>query len=471
MCHVNLDLDAALHKEIFRWKKNVNSRILTLSQGQLSVTFPPGFGMPIMSNEPLLLTTQVLNHNIENPNLEVRHRVTFEYARDRELATPMTPLFNSGIYGMALIEGRDGIFGKAADDTADHGNSCLMRPQAPNAMSGSLYKDGEGRTFTGHWIVRPGREVNHTNVTRLLDIPFDTTLHYAAVHLHPFAESLELRDLTTNQSIFRSIAKGPRGKVGLTRVTSFSSSEGVTLHKDHEYELISVYNNTTKKDQDSMAVMYLSPLDREFVKPDPKAAARIVASRTPDNVSAAPVGQEENRWLILRTTAGDLGFELLPDAAPATVRQFATLVRAGVFDTVRFSRLEPGFLLQAALAEDRRTALQTVQRSLIRPIPLELTGISHERGVLAMARRDDDPNSAETSFYILLGKAPHLDGKYTTFGTLRVGGEVLAELEKVPVRPGSTEPAVRIEIVKAEMIRTGEPLTLAAAKPVVAPEK
>ena len=92
MCHVNVDLDPAKHQAIFDFERTTASRLMTLSQGMLEAKLPPGFGFPIASNEPLLLFTQVLNHNIEHPNnLQVRHRVTFEYIRDAELAEPMKP--------------------------------------------------------------------------------------------------------------------------------------------------------------------------------------------------------------------------------------------------------------------------------------------------------------------------------------------------------------------------------------------
>ena len=103
----------------------------------------------------------------------------------------------------------------------------------------------------------------------MMALPFDTTLHYVAVHMHPFAESLELRDVTADRSLFKSHVRNLSGEIGLANVEYFSSVEGVPVYKDHEYELISVYNNTTDEDQDSMAVMYAYFLDQSFQGPDP----------------------------------------------------------------------------------------------------------------------------------------------------------------------------------------------------------
>ena len=102
-----------------------------------------------------------------------------------------------------------------------------------------------------------------------MNLQFDTTAHYIAVHLHPFAESLELRDLTTGETVFKSKARNFDDKNGLEEVEYFSSEEGLPLYQDHEYEVVSTYFNTTDVDQDSMAVIFMYVMDPEFVKPDP----------------------------------------------------------------------------------------------------------------------------------------------------------------------------------------------------------
>ena len=444
MCHVNVDFDSQLHRQLFGWQKIVSTRLVTLSQGQLESFFPAGFGMPLLSTEPITLTTQVLNLNFANPSIRVRHRVTFYFARDCELGAPMQPLYNSGIFGMALVEGPEGILPEMLP-ASEHGASCLMRPQAPNAMGGSEYRDRAGRKFTGHWVVKPGREENVTDVTELLALPFDTKLHHAAVHLHPFAESLELRDATAGTTVFMSIARGPEHGYGLTDVSSFASAEGVPLLKDHRYELVSVYNNTSGKDADSMAVMYLGVLDKEFRKP---AKIRIpVLEPYPAADAPPPV------HVVFETVAGEITAMLNPTLAPKTVAQFVKLVEAGVYDGVRFHRLEPGFVLQAATADDRSIPLREDQRAVIQKIPLEVGRVSHERGALSMAHYDDDPDSAETSFSILLGPAPHLDGNYTLCGMVESGWETLETIESAPRKTDSTEPAVDLRIIRARVVR------------------
>ncbi|HET9480159.1 MAG TPA: hypothetical protein VFP98_00245 [Candidatus Polarisedimenticolia bacterium] len=267
MCHSNLDINMNLHRRLFGLERPAPNRMFTLSQGQQEIRFPEGFGIPMFSTEPFLLTTQVLNHNVEGRSLQVRHKVTVDFVRDIETKTPMKPLLQLSANGLVLVDGKDGYFNIPNADQEVHGPGCLVGQSATDASR--LIPDQFGRRFTGHWLVKPGREVNRTNVTRFLNLPFDTTIHYIAVHLHPFAESLELRDLTEDRTLFHSKVRPTEGKIGLDHVDYFSSVEGILLRKDHEYELVSVYNNTSAEDQDSMAVMYLYALDHEFKRPEP----------------------------------------------------------------------------------------------------------------------------------------------------------------------------------------------------------
>jgi cyclophilin family peptidyl-prolyl cis-trans isomerase len=161
--------------------------------------------------------------------------------------------------------------------------------------------------------------------------------------------------------------------------------------------------------------------------------------------------------VIFHTIAGDLVFALYPKVAPKTVEQFLELNRGGVYDTTHFRRLEPGFVLQTGTADDRIMPLNDTQKALIHKLPGEYAPeVRHTRGVLSFARPDNDPNGGETSFSILLGDAPHLDGKYTIFGELESGADVLEVLERVPVNNGV--PALRLTISRGEVAETPEAL-------------
>lgn len=267
MCHANLNIDKERHKEVFGSHKATNPRLFTLSQGQNEVRFPAGFGIPVSSDEALDVGMQVLNLNydaqLEGP-LEVRHRVTITFVRDRELERPMVPLFMEAAAGLVSLGSKKAYYNTQNPDAEEHGEGCMIGQDAHTKVS----KDRFGNKFSGHWVVKPGREENHTNVTRYMNLPFDTKVHYVAVHLHPFAESLELRDLSENRTVYKSQARSFTDKIGLEHVDEYSSVEGFKLYADHEYELISIYNNISGEDQDAMAVMFMYAQDHEYLKPE-----------------------------------------------------------------------------------------------------------------------------------------------------------------------------------------------------------
>lgn len=263
MCHSNVDLDMARHRQIFGWQKYPSRRLFTLSEGQTEVKLPDGFGVPLRSDEPLSVTAQVLNHNYHGAPIRVRQRVTVHYVRDRDLKSPLVPLYQRGINTLVRLDGPGGAYNSEVAEADMHDHAAAEGMGADTVP----YHDHEGRTFAGHWVVKPGREVRTTPINGWLDMREDLKVHYVAVHLHPFAESLQLRDVTTGKTVLASQAENRPERIGLARVDQISSAQGITLRKDHEYELVSAYNNTTSKNRTAMAVMYLYVEDTEFRRP------------------------------------------------------------------------------------------------------------------------------------------------------------------------------------------------------------
>ncbi len=188
--------------------------------------------------------------------------------------------------------------------------------------------------------------------------------------------------------------------------------------------------------------------------------------------AAAGAPRKAAERVVFNTPAGDLVFALYPEVAPRHVAQFLKLTSEGVYDTTYFGRLEPGFVLQLFTAEDRRVPLTERQKTLLKPLKAEFSDLPHRRGVLSMAHLDGDPDSGCSSFSILLGPAPHLDGKYTVFGELERGSDVLDELCKVPT--DGTRPRALLEVQKAVVVGSPEELgrmNLVPARPVAVPER
>ena len=272
MCHSNLELNTETHRKIFQRQEIDDTvvvpltRVATLSQGQLSMSLPEGFGMPIMSSEDLILGTQVLNLNRPEMDTSVRHKLYLDFILDKDLKTHLKPLLPTFAQVSALVE-RDGVYRPSVISNVLEQTSCSLGLHAPQAGNLGLHNDNFGRRFTGHWVVKPGREVRRTRVTKHMRIPFDTTIHYMAVHLHPFSESLTLRDLTKNKDLWTCHPKMMKTGIGIDEAADYSSREGIAVYKDHEYEVVSVYNNTSGVNQDAMATIFIYLLDKEFKKP------------------------------------------------------------------------------------------------------------------------------------------------------------------------------------------------------------
>lgn len=199
----------------------------------------------------------------------------------------------------------------------------------------------------------------------------------------------------------------------------------------------------------------------------PRAALLLALALAPARLAAQEAPRVADERVLLRTSAGDIVLALYPDVAPRHVAQILKLVRLGVYDTTRFLRVIPGFLVQTADASDRPAPMTEAQAAAVHPLKAEFSRLRHEAGVLSMSRDDNDPDSARTSFSILLGDWPQGDGRYTIFGRVQEGMAVVDEFLRVP-RDGDDEPEARLEILSAEVVTAAELARrpLAAARPV-----
>ena len=170
------------------------------------------------------------------------------------------------------------------------------------------------------------------------------------------------------------------------------------------------------------------------------------------DVPRASRGSESSpERVVFRTTLGDIAFVFYPKVAPRHVEQILKLIRLGVYDGTYFLRVERGFIIQTASADDREVPFTSQQSNAIHKIPAELSNLPHVRGVLSMAHDPGDLNSAKTSFSILLGAEPQLNGKYTVFGRVVAGMDVVEDIENVPVDK-AFRPRLKIRILRAEII-------------------
>ena len=156
---------------------------------------------------------------------------------------------------------------------------------------------------------------------------------------------------------------------------------------------------------------------------------------------------EMRNEVLLKTSLGDITIALDPVLAPEHVRNFLKLVETGWFDHTAFHRIVPNFVVQGGMGSTREPYKYHAADRWVHNIAGEFSKErKHIRGALSMARADD-PNSAQTSFFIVLHDAPSLDGKYTIFGRVVDGMDVLDRMEQVQ-RMGDS-PIARLELIEA----------------------
>jgi peptidyl-prolyl cis-trans isomerase B (cyclophilin B) len=134
---------------------------------------------------------------------------------------------------------------------------------------------------------------------------------------------------------------------------------------------------------------------------------------------------------------------MYPESAPESVRNFLNLTATGAFDTTTFSRVVPGFVIQGGNLWSGEKMTAALGKRARRTIPDEPNKILHQRGVLSMAR-SDQPNTATTDFFILVGDAPHLDGTFAAFGRVTKGMDIVDKINKTPVTDEKPDKPVRI---------------------------
>lgn len=193
----------------------------------------------------------------------------------------------------------------------------------------------------------------------------------------------------------------------------------------------------------------LAPTDAQEKTVDPIRILTVAIVPKREEPFKDATVDEMRKEVILRTSLGDLTLALDPDLAPEHVRNFLKLVQTGWYDRTAFHRIVPGFVVQGGLGPTRLEQKPHYADKWVRTLKPEFSQTrKHLRGALSMARADD-PNSAMTSFFIVLAPAANLDGKYTIFGKLVDGFETLDKFEKVARGSDGQTPVERIDLIEA----------------------
>jgi peptidylprolyl isomerase len=150
----------------------------------------------------------------------------------------------------------------------------------------------------------------------------------------------------------------------------------------------------------------------------------------------------KNYTATISTPRGDIVVRLLPEIAPQTVNSFVFLSREGFYDGLTWHRVIEGFMAQGG--DPQGTGMGGPGYN----VPAEFTDqIRFDRpGIVAMARRGDDINSAGSQFFITTAPAPTLNSQYTIFGEVVEGQEIV---NNIPLRDPATatQPGERIQSI------------------------
>jgi hypothetical protein len=267
-CHSNLTFaergeTPSHYNQRFGGKTHLDWRLFTLVPGRLSIELPEGFGMLVPADVPLDYFTMSLNLNARNEPVNVRLRTTVHTIAPDAPGAPTKALFRRALYVLQPQDQAASTVMTTISQEPHHvGAGCADSCKVNFSAVSTVGSFGEGKT--PHWIVPEGHHVYRTDITSQLNLPFDTTVHYATIHVHPFARSMELRDLTSGIAVFRLNSQDWPDRVGVAHVDELKSIKGIPIYRDHRYEVTVEYDNTSDSKTDAMAILYLYLLEKNL---------------------------------------------------------------------------------------------------------------------------------------------------------------------------------------------------------------
>ena len=179
-------------------------------------------------------------------------------------------------------------------------------------------------------------------------------------------------------------------------------------------------------------------------EPPKKANARTtVEAPVAEPFDGASVEKMAAQCVTLDTELGAIDIAMMPEVAPESVRNFLNLSATGALDTTTFSRVVKGFVIQGGNLQTSEKWSAELSKRMQRKLPDEPGIVKHVRGIVSMARTDE-PNSATTHFFILVGPGQHLDSKFAAFGTVTKGMEVVDAINQAPAENEKPEKPVKI---------------------------
>jgi len=146
---------------------------------------------------------------------------------------------------------------------------------------------------------------------------------------------------------------------------------------------------------------------------------------TPALAQPLPAGLDPQNTVYMETPYGRVVIKLRPDLAPKHAERIKTLAREKYYDNVPFHRVIAGFMAQTG---DGQRGDGT-GGSKYPDLPAEFSNAPFKRGVVGMARAQN-PNSANSQFFIMLAETPSLNNQYTVVGEVVSGMEAIDKIKK-----------------------------------------
>ena len=229
-----------------------------------------------------------------------------------------------------------------------------------------------------------------------------------------------------------------------TKVQAFAAQKSVTretrVAKLDKFLQDFPNDNPYQADAEALKQQIQSESREQASKPIEEARARPYA---PPSTDQRVTGKER---AIIKTKFGDMEIKFFPDAAPRHVENFIKLAKDGFYNGTIFHRVIPGFMIQGGDPNtrdpDKKSQYGTGGPGYT--VKAEFNNIHHKRGILSMARASD-PDSAGSQFFIIVESSPFLDNKYTVFGEVVRGLNVIDKIVNQS-RDGRDVPNERIEM-------------------------
>lgn len=162
---------------------------------------------------------------------------------------------------------------------------------------------------------------------------------------------------------------------------------------------------------------------------EPAASKTMEENKTEETPTSGETTEEfKGKVAVIETNLGTIKFKFLSDKAPGHVENFEKLAKKGFYDGTRFHRVIPGFMIQGGDPNSKsgnRATMGTGDPGY--KIKAEFNDTKHIRGIVSMAR-SSDPDSAGSQFFICVDDASFLDNKYTAFGQVVSGMDVVDKI-------------------------------------------